>query len=81
MHKSMPLTIAGIAIGRHGPDYFSATPGSASGGDDIIYAVSYDGTATVQVADAHIRESGSTEYNSLTRGTQSPDGTKIVLPL
>jgi hypothetical protein len=58
-------------------DYFAASPTDKTE-EGIIYTVKYDGTDSVQVASAHIRESNSTDYNSLPRGTQSPDGTKIV---
>lgn len=58
-------------------DYFSASPAGV-GGSGIIYTHKYDGTDSIPVAHAHIRESGSTDYNSLPRATQSPDGTKIV---
>lgn len=58
-------------------DYFASSP-SAIKPDKFIYSPKLDGTHTIQVASTHIRESGSTDYNSLPRVTQSPDGTKVV---
>jgi len=58
-------------------DYFVSSP-SAIHPDKFIYSAKHDGTDTIQVASTHIRESGSTDYHSLPRATQSPDGTKVV---
>lgn len=58
-------------------DYFIASP-SAVHDDEFIYTPKYDGTDTIKVADAHVREAGTTAYNSLPRATQSPDGTKVA---
>lgn len=59
-------------------DYFASSPSGVDATDNFIYAIKYDGTDTIKLADSHIRESGSTDYNSNPRVTQSPDGTKLV---
>lgn len=57
-------------------DYFGASPSAADGASN--YAVKYNGTDSIAVSNPHIREGGSTDYNTLPRATQSPDGTKLV---
>jgi hypothetical protein len=60
-------------------DYFAtssaSTPTKGLGG---FYTSKYDGSVVKKVASAHLRESGSTSYDSLPRVTQSPDGTKLI---
>lgn len=57
-------------------DYFSMS--SINSAYDNVYAVKKDGSDVISVASQHIKEAGSTDYNSYPRATQSPDGTKIV---
>lgn len=59
-------------------DYFSSSPSGSFTVSDNIFIHKYDGTDSMNVASTHARESGSSDYNSLPRATQSPDGTKIV---
>lgn len=58
-------------------DYFASSP-SGVNVDNFIYAIKYDGTDTIKVSETHIREMGSTDYNSNARVSQSPDGTKLI---
>jgi hypothetical protein len=62
-------------------DYFAASPSSkldSFSATGNIKAVLRDGSTTFDVAVPHTREMNSTDYNSLPRVTQSPDGTKYV---
>lgn len=60
-------------------DYFATSsasiPTSGLGG---TYITKFDGTGTKRVANVHTREAGSVSYDSLSRSTQSPDGTKLI---
>lgn len=59
-------------------DYFASSPSGDFATSDNLYTHKYDGTDSINIASTHARESGSNDYNSLPRVTQSPDGTKLV---
>ena len=77
--RAIPITSYDWHTGWDGwTDWFLGSPSKYGANPDNIMRHKYDGTASVMLASTHLQEMLSTDYNSLPRATQSPDGTKAV---